>query len=104
MLHIIEWDASVTFMDALVRTMRELGFALRAARRETGMTQLELAQRSGVSRRWLSAVENGKRSNVDSAAVFKVLEALGRAIAVRPDPLAGQVSVFDLPWDENEQQ
>ena len=52
-----------------------LGSAVRQARRDAGLTQAELAAQAGVSRPWLSQLENGKRS-VEVGKVLAVLAAL----------------------------
>lgn len=52
-----------------------LGIAVRQGREDAGLTQAELAARAGVSRPWLSQLENGKRS-VEVGKVLAVLGAL----------------------------
>ena len=52
-----------------------LGSAVRQARQDAGLTQAELAAQAGVSRPWLSQLENGKRS-VEVGKVLAVLAAL----------------------------
>jgi len=59
--------------------MRELGSAVRHERRTRGLSQAALAERTGVSREWLSRLENGApRLEVDK--VLSVLSALGIAV------------------------
>ena len=53
----------------------DLGAAIRAARRRGGLTQAELADRAGVSRQWLVAVEKGHHR----AEIGKVLAVAGVA-------------------------
>ena len=43
-----------------VRTPQDIGLTIRERRIELGMDQTELAQRVGVSRQWLVAIEKGK--------------------------------------------
>ena len=43
-----------------IRRPYELGAALREIRREQGLSQAELAERAGTSRRWVCDAENGK--------------------------------------------
>lgn len=43
-----------------VRTPQDIGLTIRERRIELGMDQTELAQRVGVSRQWLVAIERGK--------------------------------------------
>lgn len=45
---------------ATVPTVRTLGVAIRDARRGAGLTQQQLADRSGVTRQWVIQLELGK--------------------------------------------
>jgi y4mF family transcriptional regulator len=75
-----------------IRTMHDLASAARGRRIELGLTQAELASRSGVSRDWVNSFERGKRT-VDISLVFRLFDALGiemeatdaSAIADAPD-------------------
>lgn len=58
-----------------VRTVRELGTAVRDARRLRGWTQAELARRAGVSRQWVVALEKGKNT-LELGAVLAAVTAL----------------------------
>lgn len=49
---------------------------LRGLRTREGLTQVELAERTGINRRHLSEMENGKRP-IGKAAARKLAEALG---------------------------
>ncbi|WP_419846360.1 helix-turn-helix domain-containing protein [Candidatus Poriferisocius sp.] len=55
-----------------IRTAEEMGRFIRSSREGAQMTQAALAGRLGVSRKWVSEVEQGKQS----AEVGKVLAAL----------------------------
>ena len=57
-----------------IRTAGEIGEFVRSAREGAQMTQAALADELGVSRKWVSEVEQGKQS----AEVGKVLAALLR--------------------------
>jgi HTH-type transcriptional regulator/antitoxin HipB len=59
-----------------VRTSRDLGAALRQARRRSGLTQEALAERVGVTRQWVVAVEAG-RANPQLLSLLAVTEVLG---------------------------
>ena len=63
-----------------LRSPADVGRAVRHARRELGMSQVELAQRLGVSQRWLSELETGKPKILD-ARLFDVLAQLGLKLA-----------------------
>lgn len=65
-----------------IRTSAELGALARDRRREIGWSQLELAERIGTSRSWVSEMENGKE-RVEIALVLKALHALGLMLDVR---------------------
>jgi HTH-type transcriptional regulator / antitoxin HipB len=55
-----------------LRTIADLGTAIRSARLSRGWTQDQLAERAGVSRRWISEIEGGKLT----AQIGKILVAL----------------------------
>jgi len=66
-----------------------LGVAMHDARMRAGLTQEQLAERSGVSRRWIGAVEAGRRPGAEISRVFDVLRALGLGLSlaeVEPPP------------------
>jgi len=44
----------------IINDARDFGLAVRAARKEAGLTQSQLAQRCGCSQRFVSEVERGK--------------------------------------------
>ncbi|MCB0994099.1 MAG: helix-turn-helix transcriptional regulator [Acidimicrobiales bacterium] len=59
-----------------IRTPRDLGAAVRQARRDLDLSQADLAAAAGVSRQWLSALERGKRT-AELGLVLRVLDAAG---------------------------
>lgn len=59
-----------------IRTMHDLASVARGRRIELGLTQAELAVRSGVSRDWVNSFERGKRT-VEISLVFRLFDALG---------------------------
>jgi transcriptional regulator with XRE-family HTH domain len=63
----------------------ELGQVLRAVRRDGGVTQAELAQRAGVSRAFVIALENGTNPRAETTRVMRVIRALGLRIRLEPD-------------------
>ncbi|MEP9392375.1 helix-turn-helix domain-containing protein [Gordonia sp. VNQ95] len=69
----------------MFRTPREAGIVLRSLREDAGLSQAALAERAGVSMRWLLNFENGKPS-VDMSKVMDVYSALGYAFDVVADP------------------
>ncbi len=60
----------------VLRTPREVGLLIRERRRETGLTQVELAERVGASREWIRLAESGK-PRLDLALALRTLAALG---------------------------
>ncbi len=63
----------------LLRNAREVGELIADGRRRLRWSQLDLAQRAGVSRQWVSQVENGK-TTVEFDLVLGALHALGYAV------------------------
>ncbi|HZL81698.1 MAG TPA: helix-turn-helix transcriptional regulator [Demequina sp.] len=63
-----------------LRSPADVGRAVRHARGELGMSQVELAERLGVSQRWLSELETGKPKILD-ARLFDVLAQVGLNLA-----------------------
>lgn len=74
-----------------------LGQTLRQVRQQLGLTQEELAQRTGLKRSWLSLVESGEIPNPSASRLAKLAgalglspEAMGQLTGYRaaPDPLS----------------
>ena len=63
----------------LLRSAREVGDLIADGRRRLRWSQSDLAQRAGVSRQWVSQVENGK-ATVGFDLVLAALHALGYAV------------------------
>ncbi|WP_246464955.1 helix-turn-helix domain-containing protein [Ruania alkalisoli] len=61
-------------------TPTQVGAAIRGARIRAGITQAELAERAGVSRRWLIAVEAGDGQRAELGKVLDTLDSLDLAI------------------------
>lgn len=67
-----------------ITNSHDLGRYVRDQRRTAGLTQTELADRAGVSRRWLADLEGGK-STAEIGLVLKAVLALGLMVDVQPD-------------------
>lgn len=65
----------------MLRTVNELGAAIRRARRQRGWTQDDLALRAGISRRTVVALEGGNPRG-EIGIVVRVIAALGRELAI----------------------
>ena len=70
-----------------ITTVQDLALYLRDQRQQLGLTQQQLAQSAGVSRRWLSEFEAGKPT-AELHLVLRTLNALGVALDARPAPPA----------------
>lgn len=68
-----------------IQTSKAFGSAVRRARKERGLSQVELAARAGVGRPWLSELETGKRT-AELGRALSVLSALDLAVAFVPQP------------------
>lgn len=66
-----------------VSTAVDFGQAIVRARRQRGWTQTVLAHKAGVTRVWLSAVENGKQ-RAEIGLVLRTLSALGLGVRIEP--------------------
>lgn len=69
-------------MQHSVRSAADLGAAIQDARREAGLTQLELAERAGVSRPYLAHVERGRSSRL-LELLLDLLRVLDLELVVR---------------------
>jgi HTH-type transcriptional regulator / antitoxin HipB len=59
-----------------IYTPASLGAAIRHYRREAGLTQAELAERTGLHRTYLSALEQGRETE-QLRRILRVLKQLG---------------------------
>lgn len=62
-----------------MRTVGQLGFEVRRLRETAAMTQAELAELAGVSRRWLGRLEGGHEGG-ELGNLMRVVRALGRQL------------------------
>jgi len=79
-----------------VRSARELGAVIRARRQELQFSQAQLAEIVGVSRPWLSEVENGK-PGAELSRVLRVIDGLGLDVLIdereQRGPASGSPSI-----------
>lgn len=80
------------FVPVFSHTAVELGAMCRTRRTDLDLTQVVLADKAGVSVRWLKAFESGK-SSVELGLVTRVLDALGLVIAATERPVSGPVDL-----------
>jgi transcriptional regulator with XRE-family HTH domain len=78
-------------MERVITDPQALGVAIREARLAHSWTQVDLAQRARVSRRFVQDIERGSRPGAELARVMAVLRALGRGIQL----VEGQTRSFD---------
>jgi HTH-type transcriptional regulator / antitoxin HipB len=70
-----------------VRTIRDMAATVRGRRTDLKLSQAELAQRAGVSRKWISEFEAGK-ATAEFGLVLRVLEELGMVLWVADEEAA----------------
>lgn len=82
--------------DVEVRTVAQMGAVIRRLRSDRDWSQSELAEAAGVSRVFVSQLENGK-ARAEMRLVLAVLQALGATVVVsrgelheEDDPLRDQ--------------
>ena len=71
-----------------LRTASDIGAAIRERRRQLGRGQADLANDIGVSRQWLSGVENG-RPGAELGLVLRTLNILGLRLNAQIQDKAG---------------
>jgi len=64
--------------------MFDLGVKIRQARNEKKLTQAQLADSSGITRKTLSQIETGTVPDIGIRKVVRILEILGLEISLRP--------------------
>jgi HTH-type transcriptional regulator/antitoxin HipB len=72
-----------------VRTSRELGAILRDRRKRQTLSQIELSEKAGVSRKWVVEMEKGK-ARAELALVLRVLDALDLVLKIDPGSRSGK--------------
>ncbi len=85
------WDRSVR-----VRAIRDVAATVRGRRQDLGLSQAELANRTGVSRKWIYEFEAGKPT-AEFGLVLRVLEALGLGLVLSENAVAGHRPSSDRP-------
>lgn len=82
-----------------VRSPQALGQVLARLRYQQGLTQEELAEALGVTRRYLSEIETGKQ-NLFATRLFELLRELGAHLEVVPDAATPAPAVTSGPVPE----
>jgi HTH-type transcriptional regulator / antitoxin HipB len=68
-----------------VRAIADVASAVRGRRTDLDLSQSALAERTGISRKWISEFEGGK-TTAEFALVIRVLEELGFKLDLDLDP------------------
>ncbi|HEX7124789.1 MAG TPA: type II toxin-antitoxin system Y4mF family antitoxin [Thermodesulfobacteriota bacterium] len=85
-------------MQIRIRTPLDLGAAIRDQRRRLGLGQRALADRVGVSRKWIVEVEKGKPS-AEIGLILRTLDVLGVALVIddgTPAVLEAETPAVDI--------
>ena len=79
---------------------QELGKRLKAHRLERNISQSEVSTRSGLSRRTITAIENGEGSTLGTLiAILRALDALDTLDSFLPDPGISPMAMLKLRDD-----
>jgi len=65
-----------------MRNITEVGGLIQQRRTDLGLTQAQVAARSGVSRDWIISIEKGRRLTVDFERLMRTLDVLGLAVEI----------------------
>jgi len=60
-----------------------LGKTISTLRQQRGVSQLKMAEHLGISRTTINALENGRSGDIGIRKVMKVLDYLGKELAIR---------------------
>jgi HTH-type transcriptional regulator/antitoxin HipB len=75
-----------------ITTPARIGAAIRGARTRAGLTQNQLAERAGVSRRWLITLEQGQGERAELRKVLDTLDALDLDLTLAPHRRDGELA------------
>ena len=73
----------------MISNTRQLGRVIRTRRKEAHLAAARTASLAHVSPRLLIELEGGKRPNVSTSALLRILQVLGLNLEVRPRGLPG---------------
>ena len=65
-------------------SIADVAAAVRGRRMQLGLSQGDLADRAGVSRKWINEFEAGGKASAEMGHVLRVLEAVGLALHAEP--------------------
>lgn len=83
-VHYFDLDPIILYENSESDKSRDLliGLKIKLARKEAGMTQEELAEKSGTSKHYISRIENDK-SGIEIMTLKKIVEGLGKRLEIR---------------------
>jgi HTH-type transcriptional regulator / antitoxin HipB len=67
-------------------SIADIAAAVRGRRVDLGLSQGDLAERAGVSRRWVNQFEAGGRATAEIGTILRVLDSLGLDLRVDISP------------------
>ena len=79
----------------ILKTIRDMGLALREARRSKRLTQTELASKLGTNQEWISHFETGRLENPSLGTVLRAFAVLGVNLSADTHPGPAPVQPFD---------
>jgi HTH-type transcriptional regulator/antitoxin HipB len=81
-----------------IQSIHDLAAAIRGRRTDLGMSQAELAERTGVSRKWIYEFEAGKPA-AELGLLLRVLDALGLSIELAPSDQTAEAAQTGVDLD-----
>lgn len=86
MVQFFDLDPIVLYENSIEDKSRllSIGTMLRQARKEVGLTQAELAAKTGTSKHYISKIENEK-SGIELMTLKKIVEGLGKRLQISID-------------------
>lgn len=81
-----------------IRSIHDLAATIRGRRTDLGMSQAELAKRTGVSRKWIYEFEAGKPT-AEFGLLLRVLDALGLGIELTPSNRTADAAAATVDLD-----
>ena len=78
-------------------SLTQIGQVLEDARRQAGLTQAEMAEHAGLSRRLVSDVENGRGGDVGFLKISRLFQVAGLEFRLQPQGVMPQLDNFDTP-------
>lgn len=65
-----------------MENLASVGHQVAAARRNAALRQIDLAERAGVSRATVEALENGRAADISFSRLARILDSLGMQLTI----------------------